>query len=222
MEKKINLKLTENPDVRELTLANGIAYPSDEELVMLILGRGTRNNPIRELSRQVVNTIASSRDENLLENLKKIEGMGESKSLAVCAALELGRRRRGYLKAVIEKPRDIIPYVQHYSMMHTEHFVTASVNGAHEILEIRLVSVGTTNKAIVHPREVFAEPLSEHASGIICCHNHPSGQCYPSSADMDTTRALLNASSILGIAFMDHIIITSNDYFSFLEHGLLN
>ena len=209
------------PNIRELTLLNGISYPDDEELIMLILGKGTKNNPIESLAEKVTKTINSSNEEELIPNLKKITGMGASRALVIAAALELGRRRRGILRSSINAPKDVIPFLQHYTLMPTEHFITVTVNGAKEILSTRVVSVGTINKALIHPREVFANAVSEYASGIICCHNHPCGQCYPSNADIDSTKILQKAAKILGIVFMDHIIITKEDYFSFLEHGML-
>lgn len=214
-------KSGKQPNIRELTLLNGISYPDDEELIMLILGKGTKNNPIESLAEKVTKAINSSNDEELIPNLKKINGMGESRALIIAAALELGRRRRGILRSSINAPKDVIPFLQHYTLMPTEHFITVTVNGAKEILSTRVVSVGTINKALIHPREVFANAVSEYASGIICCHNHPCGQCYPSNADIDSTKILQKAAKILGIVFMDHIIITKEDYFSFLEHGML-
>lgn len=214
-------KSGKQPNIRELTLLNGISYPDDEELIMLILGKGTKNNPIESLAEKVTKTINSSNEEELIPNLKKINGMGESRALIIAAALELGRRRRGILRSSVNAPKDVIPFLQHYTLMPTEHFITVTVNGAKEILSTRVVSVGTINKALIHPREVFANAVSEYASGIICCHNHPCGQCYPSNADIDSTKILQKAAKILGIVFMDHIIITKEDYFSFLEHGML-
>lgn len=214
-------KSGKQPNIRELTLLNGISYPDDEELIMLILGKGTKNNPIESLAEKVTKTINSSNEEELIPNLKKINGMGESRALIIAAALELGRRRRGILRSSINAPKDVIPFLQHYTLMPTEHFITVTVNGAKEILSTRVVSVGTINKALIHPREVFANAVSEYASGIICCHNHPCGQCYPSNADIDSTKILQKAAKILGIVFMDHIIITKEDYFSFVEHGML-
>ena len=214
-------KSGKQPNIRELTLLNGISYPDDEELIMLILGKGTKNNPIESLAEKVTKTINSSNEEELIPNLKKINGMGESRALVIAAALELGRRRRGILRSSINAPKDVIPFLQHYTLMPTEHFITVTVNGAKEILSTRVVSVGTINKALIHPREVFANAVSEYASGIICCHHQPCGQCYPSNADIDSTKILQKAAKILGIVFMDHIIITKEDYFSFLEHGML-
>ncbi|MBS7241584.1 MAG: DNA repair protein RadC [Treponema sp.] len=210
-----------HPDIRELTLANGISYPSDEELIMLILGRGTKGNPIGFLSDKVISVINSSNENDLIKKLTELPGMGSSKALSVAAALELGRRRRGYLHSVIRHPKDILQYVRQYSLEPAEHFITITTNGAHEILSTKVVSVGTVNKALIHPREVFADAVAEHASGIICCHNHPCNQCYPSDADIESTRQLQKASQILGISFLDHLIVTRDSYFSFLEHDML-
>ncbi|MBQ0039223.1 MAG: DNA repair protein RadC [Treponema sp.] len=224
MKNKISDYSNQNrhPDIRELTLANGISYPSDEELVMLILGRGTKDNPIARLSEEVVDAINSTNESELMERLTSIGGMGASKALAITAALELGRRRKGYLHSVIHQPKDIIQYVRQYSLEQAEHFITITTNGAHEILSQRIISVGTVNRALIHPREVFAPAIAEHASGIICCHNHPCNQCYPSEADIEATIQLQKASKVLGISFLDHIIITRDSYFSFLEHGMLD
>ena len=220
-----------HPDIRELTLKNGIGYPSDSELLMLMIGSGTKEMPVNILARKVMETLNTSNQENLIENLKNIKGMGDSKTLAIAAALELGRRRNSYLNAVINKPSDIIPYIQHYAMEQKEHFICASLNGAHEILKrnLRLVahvckkysntnveqddliSIGTINKTLIHPREIFADPISEHASAIICSHNHPYGECTPSAADIESTKIIKNSADILGIAFLDHIIISKNE-----------
>ena len=210
-----------HPEIRELTLANGIAYPSDEELVMLILGKGTKDNPIEQLSEKVIQAINASNEDNLVENLTAIDGMGSSRALAISAAIELGRRRKGFLHSIIRKPKDVVPYIKHYSLMKSEHFITITTNGAHEIIGSKVISTGTVSRALIHPREVFADAVSQHASGIICCHNHPCNQCYPSNADIESTKQLYKASSILGISFLDHIIIPRDGYFSFLEHGML-
>lgn len=215
-------KANKKPDIRELTLINGITFPSNEELIMLILGRGTQSNPIEKLSAEVMNVIETSSEKDIIEKLKMISGMGTSKVLAVAASLELGRRMTEHKNKTIEKPTDILPFIKHFSLKKTEHFITVTLNGAHELMNLHVISIGTTNRALIHPREVFEPAVTEHASGIICCHNHPFGHCYPSKADLDSTKALQEAAMVLGICFMDHLIITQNEYFSFLEHGLLN
>ena len=213
--------MNEKPSIRELTLLNGMAYPSDEELVMLILGSGTKAVPIEALSAKVVKAIAGSNPPELVAALLQIEGIGVTKALAVAAALELGRRHNRTPQALLKQPKDVLPYVQHYAMQQAEHFVCVSLNGSREVLSIHVLSKGGGNMAVIRPREIFCEPIKERASAIVLCHNHPSGDCLPSDADIETTSELDRASELLGIVLLDHIIITKTAYFSFLEHGLL-
>ncbi|MBB5217716.1 DNA repair protein RadC [Treponema rectale] len=209
------------PQIRELTLANGMSFPSDEELLMLILGKGTRNCPVEKLSAKVLQVINASNEDSLLQNLIEITGIGISRALTIAAVVEFGKRRFRHLKNVITRSSDLIQYLQHYTLDPVEHFITVTLNGSREILSIRTVSTGTVNKTIVHSREVFAQAVAEHASAIICCHNHPGGTCRPSKADFQSTQVLQEAALVLGIKFLDHIIISREGYFSFLENDLL-
>ena len=209
------------PNVRELTMKHGLSYPSDTELVMMILGSGTKDISVTQLSKSVVNKIYESNNDDIIQNLLSIRGMGKGKALAIAAAIEFGRRRNCHHNAKIINPCDVIPFVRSYSLNSQEHFICITLNGGHEIMQVRVVSVGTIDKTIVHPRELFSEALKENAAAIIVCHNHPSGDCRPSEEDIVTTETLIEASHILGIALLDHIIFDKTNYFSFVEHGLL-
>lgn len=209
------------PDLRERVLSRGILYPTDEELIMLIIGSGSKDDSVEQLSEKIIRVVDRSQTKKLISDLLKIKGVGHSKALAVAAAVELGRRRNSHLEAKVRCPNDIIPYLQNYAIKSQEHFITVCLSGAHEILNINVVSVGSGNKALVQPREIFSEAIKREASAIILCHNHPSGSCTPSSEDIETTRRLLNGSSLLGISILDHIIISKTSYFSFLENKLI-
>ena len=209
-------------EIRELTMKHGLSFPSEAELIMLILGSGTKDTPIRELSKQVLGTVLASNNENLLENLMTIKGMGKSKALMIAAALEFGKRINKNPQVALETPSAIVPYIQNYAMQKQEHFLCISLNGAREIISIRVVCTGTGNMAIISPAEVFSEAIKEHASAIVLCHNHPSENPNPSEDDIHTTVRLFQAAEILGIALLDHIIITKTRYFSFLEHDLID
>ena len=106
-------------------------------------------------------------------------------------------------------------------MSQKEHFLCISLNGANEILKIKVVSIGTVNHTLAHPREIYSDVIKENAAAVIVSHNHPSGNCEPSKEDIITTKTLKNAADILGISFLDHIIFSQNSYFSFMEHDLL-
>lgn len=209
------------PDIREKTLKHGIAFPFDEELVMLILGSGTKTMPVEEMACRIIDTLDASNEDNVVQNLLSLPGVGTGKALAVAAALELGRRRNNHLRAPIKNPRDIVPFVRNYAVSQKEHFLMITLNGGHEIIQIHVVSVGTLNRTLIHPREIFSEAIKENAAAIIICHNHPSGNCRPSDDDIETTKNILAASEIIGIALLDHIIIDCESYYSFMEHDVL-
>ena len=209
------------PDVREKALKHGIGFPFDEELVMLILGSGTKDMPVELMACKIMETLDCSDDDKIIENLLKLKGVGQSKALAVAAALELGRRRSSHLKAPIKTPQDVIPFVRNYAVSSKEHFLVITLNGGHEIIKIHCVSVGTLNRTLIHPREVFSQAIQENAAALIVCHNHPSGNCQPSKEDIETTKILLQASFIIGIELLDHVIIDCENYFSFLENHVL-
>lgn len=207
-------------EIRELTLKHGLSYPSDEELIMLILGHGTKKTPVDNLSVKVLEVLMKSNYENLIENLIKISGIGKTKALAVAAALELGRRQNRNPQSALSHPKDVIPFIQSYALSPTEHFICITLNGAREILSIRVVCTGSGNMAIIRMGDVFSEAIKEHASAVVFCHNHPGGNPSPSDDDIKTTKKLYAAAQLLQIAFLDHIIITRNSYFSFLEHNM--
>lgn len=211
----------EKPGVREKALTHGLDYPEDNELVMLILGSGNRNMPISTMAKKIIDTLDSSNADELVKNLINLPGIGKGKALAIAAALELGRRRHCYHGAHINSPENIIPFVRNYAICKKEHFLVITLNGGHDIIQIHIVSVGTVNRTLIHPREVFTEAIKENAAAIILCHNHPSGRTTPSDEDIVTTEKLIQASKIMGIPILDHLIIDCQNYFSFMEHGLL-
>lgn len=188
---------------------------------MLILGSGTRGRPVQDIARDIVSAIMATNRDSLVGELMKISGVGRNKALAVAAALELGRRASRSPQAVVNEPRDVIPYIQAYAMRPQEHFLAVSLNGAREIISIRVVCVGSGNMAVLRPAEIFSEAVKERASALVVSHNHPGGSLVPSAEDVRTTGDLLRASSVLGIALLDHIIIARGGYFSFSEHGML-
>ncbi|MBR6340319.1 MAG: DNA repair protein RadC [Treponema sp.] len=209
------------PDIREKTLKYGLGYPLDEELVMLILGSGSRQMSVQTMARKIVDVLNSGNSSDMVERLLKMKGVGQGKALAVAAAIEFGKRRTCHLGAHISSPSDLIPFVNHYAMNGKEHFLAVTLNGGHNIIQIHVVSIGTTNRALIHPREVFGEAIRENATALILCHNHPSGHTEPSPEDIEATNTLVEASKIIGIPILDHIIIDCNSYFSFKEKGLL-
>lgn len=211
----------DRPQVREKALRFGMNYPADEELVMLILGSGNKDASVEVLAKKIISALDSSNVEEVVSTLLKVKGVGKSKALAVAAALELGKRRSCHLGAHIRHPQDLIPFVRNYAICQKEHFLAVTLNGGHDIIQIHVVSVGTVNRTLIHPREIFNEAIRENAAALILCHNHPSGRTEPSKDDLETTKNLIQASEIMGIPILDHIIIDKENYYSFMENGLL-
>ena len=121
------------------------------------------------------------------KTLTQFEGVGDAKATLILAAIEFARRRIKPEGAKIETPADLLPHVRHYADRKQEHFLCATINGANEIMNIRVVSIGLIDRSPVHPREVFADALSDRASAIIVAHNHPSGTLEPSPSDIEIT-----------------------------------
>jgi DNA repair protein RadC len=114
-----------------------------------------------------------------------------------------------------------LPLIRHFADRKQEHFLRVTINGANEVLNVRVISIGLLDRTPVHPREVFADAITDRASGIILAHNHPEGGVEPSEADADVTRRIKQAGEIVGIHLLDHIIFNPTTYFSFLEAGKL-
>lgn len=133
----------------------------------------------------------------------------------------IAERKATYSKR-LSSPSDVVPLLRRYKNLQQEAFIVITLNGAHEVISIRMVSVGTLDRTIVHPREVFCDTITDRAAAVIVAHNHPSGNTDPSHEDRELTRRLKDAGSLLGIPVLDHIIIAKgSSYYSFLETGTL-
>ena len=217
-------KISEIPEPdrpREKLLKKGANSLSDIELVAILLGKGTQKQDVMSVARRVLRTLDVSSNRVDLKDLQKIEGVGPAKAALLSAALEFARRRIRPEGVKISLPPDVLPLIRHYADRKQEHFICISLNGANVVISTRIVSVGLVNKTQVHPREVFADPITDRASAIIVAHNHPGGGLNPSKEDIAVTKQLKSAGEILGIRLLDHIIFNHKGYYSFLEDGKL-
>jgi DNA repair protein RadC len=203
---------------REKMQAKGPAALSDHELLAILLGSGTKGSDVMTVAVRILKVLDGNKELSL-EDLQKIEGVGPAKATLIAAALEFARRRIRPEGLKITFPADVLPLIQHYGDRKQEHFICVSINGANEVIKSRVVSVGLVNKTQVHPREVFADPITDRASAIIVAHNHPSGTLNPSAEDKEITGQLKASGEVLGIRLLDHIIFNQRGYYSFLEHG---
>ncbi|MBP7095506.1 MAG: DNA repair protein RadC [Spirochaetia bacterium] len=209
------------PDVRERLALSGPGAVSDLELLMAVIGSGGRGRNVRALAREALELVDGSTTPPEPERLSALRGVGEALACRISAALELGRRLYGHRERRVAGPRDVWPLVAHWADRKQERFIRVSLNGAHEVISVRIVSVGLVNRAIVHPREVFADAVAERACALIVAHNHPSGRLEPSGEDLEITRRLKAAGETIGIPLLDHLVFSADGYFSFVEGGLL-
>jgi DNA repair protein RadC len=215
-------KLTDLPKLdrpRERLQTKGAEALSDLELIAILLGSGIKGHDVMTVAGRILKVLDADNGKPNLQELQKIEGVGLAKATLIVAALELARRRIRPEGLKITFPTDVLPLINHFADRKQEHFICISVNGANEVITTRVVSVGLVNKTQVHPREVFADPITDRASAIIVAHNHPVSSLTPSKQDIEATQRLKAAGETLGIGLLDHIIFNKKGYYSFLEHG---
>ena len=217
MKKIADLPKRERP--REKLLEKGAKALTDTELLAVLIGKGTKGRDVLALSRQLVKVVDQKGLDLSVADVLGIKGIGTAKAALIVAALEFVRRRVKEEGVKIQSPSDVVPLLKHYATRKQEHFISISLNGANEVMAIRVVTIGLIDKSHVHPREVFADILMERASSVIVAHNHPSGSLTPSREDLAVTRQLKEAAELLGIKLLDHIIFSHRGYYSFLEHG---
>jgi len=206
---------------REKLLAKGARALSDQELLAVLLGKGTPGMDVMALAGKLARVMDEKGLGVRSEDLTQFAGIGDAKSTLLLAAIEFARRRIKPEGVKIEMPADVLPLIRHYADRKQEHFLCTTVNGANEVIAVRVISIGLADRSPVHPREVFADAVADRASGIIVAHNHPAGGLEPSAADVEVTGQLKAAGSVVGIALLDHIIFNRTGYFSFLEAGKL-
>lgn len=206
---------------REKLKERGASALSNTELIAVILGSGNKEQDVLSLSSKVAKLMAENEGKLLLDDLSKIEGIGLAKASQILAGFELARRYIVKETKKISGADDVLPLINDIAGRPQEHFICISLNGANEVIEKRIVTVGLLDKSQVHPREVFADVITDRAASVILAHNHPSGEIKPSNSDLKIHEQLAEAGKILGIKVLDHIIITKKGYYSFQENGLI-
>lgn len=206
---------------RERLSAMGPACLTDKELLSILIGSGIKGKGVTALAEEVLHLLDITNYKTDFKTLKQVSGLGTARAALISAALEFCRRIFCPVHYKISFPRDVLPIVRHYAERRQEHFLCISLNGAQEVITSRIVSIGLLNRTVVHPREVFAGPITDRAASIICAHNHPSRNVFPSQEDRNVTFMLKKAGDTLGIKLLDHVIFSIEKYFSFQEQGEL-
>jgi len=221
MKKMRDVPLPDRP--REKIAKKGVSALSDNELIEVIIGRGTKGNDVRKIAKEIATRIQQSPQGISYADLLDIEGVGPSKASQIMACFELGQRHFKEEPSVpkVTKPENVLSLVSDLREKRQEHFVCITLNGAGKVLGNRTITVGLLNHSLVHPREVFTDAITDRAASIVCIHNHPSGSLEPSSQVIAITTQLREAGALAGIQLIDHIIVTKTGHLSMRERGLL-
>jgi len=206
---------------REKLLQKGVSSLKNEELLSVLLGFGVAGKDVRQLSKEIVKLLDDDFENISIDKLQHIHGLGIAKSAQIIASIELSRRYLIKNNATIKSAKDVYNELKDYTKKEQEYFILITLDGASHIINKRVLFIGTINQSLVHPREVFANAISDRSASIIIAHNHPSGTLKPSNADIQITDRLQKVAKIVGIELLDHVIIAKDGYYSFSENALL-
>jgi len=197
---------------REKLARYGVDKLSSAELLAILLRTGTKKLNVIKLADKILKTwphdsILSAE----IKDLKSVHGIGESKACEIIAMLELGRRLlRNKESVLLLSPQDVWRELRDIRNDRKEHFVVFFLDSRNQEIKREIISVGTLNENLVHPREVFEPAIKNNAAQIIIAHNHPSGDPEPSQSDIEVTRKLCHAGKILDIQILDHIVVSKD------------
>lgn len=214
---------------REKLLAKGPNSLSTAELLAIILSTGYKNKSALDLAKELLsaNQNKLSKVANLsFHDFCKIKGIGPAKAIAIVAVLELAKRKQREStpeKLKIRISNQAYDYLKPF-LLHLQHeeFYVLYLNRANEIITCKQLSKGGMTGTIVDQRLIFRFAVECGATNLILAHNHPSGQLTPSEQDKKITKKLVEIGELMEIHVVDHIIFTDNNYFSFLDEGLIN
>ena len=213
-------KLDKKDRPREKLLAKGAENLTDIELIQIIIGSGVKNADVTKISKQIKKLLDTNGYKIISEQLTAIKGVSTATATKLVALFELAEREFKDFTIIdsAEKAAMLVPELKDTKQ---EHLIVLSLDGANRLSQKRLISIGTLNASLVHPREVFADPITDRAASIIVIHNHPSGTPEPRDADIQITKRLQDAGKLLGINVLDHIIIAKNNIYSFTDDNTL-
>jgi DNA repair protein RadC len=212
---------------REKLARLGAASLGDNELVAILLVQGQVRMSALDLANALLTSVGGldGLARACRDDLVAVQGIGDARAAQVLAAVELGRRvmsQGGRARTQVTSPRAVAEFLMpQYGNRPVEQFGIVLLDTKHRVLRTTVLSVGTLDASIVHPREIFREATAGGAAAIVLFHNHPSGDPEPSREDTRLTERLIAAGVVMGIDVLDHIILGDARYFSFREKGTL-
>jgi DNA repair protein RadC len=220
MKKRLD-QIPEFDRPREKMVRKGPRALSSLELLCVLLGSGIKGKDVFAVASDILKATERGIDTISMEKLMHVDGVGLAKACQIMAAIEYSRRLLVGDDIRIKSVDDVLASVNELKDKKQEYFLTLTLDGASRLIQKRTVFIGSLNKSMVHPREVFADAIGDRAAGIIFVHNHPSGDADPSDEDFAITERLLEVAKVMGIDVMDHIIVGKKGHFSFRSEGLL-
>ncbi len=227
-EKRLTVReWAEDDRPREKMLRKGTQSLSDAELLAILIGSGSRNETVVELSRRILHDCHDNLNElaqlSIADLCKRFKGIGEAKAITILAAMELGKRRK--LSATLER-KQITSSVHLFELFEPimcdlphEEFWVALLNGANKVIEVKRLTQGGSRQTVVDIPMLLKMALEKSAQAVAVAHNHPSGQNRPSREDEEITRRIIKGCEAISIVFIDHIIIARGNYYSFADEG---
>ncbi len=187
---------------------------SDAELLAILLRTGTKDLNVIKLSQKILQKFENQKITDItIDELKTVHGLGTAKACEIIACFELGKRMlKGKKTSILLSPKDVWERMDDIRNSKKEHFVVFYLDSRNQEIQREIISVGTLNESLVHPREVFEGAIKNNAASIIIAHNHPSGDIQPSQADIEITKKLIHAGKILNIMIISHVIVTKDKW----------
>ena len=206
---------------RERLEKSGVSVLSDAELLAIILKTGNKEENVIDMSNRLISKFGFDKLFMCsLKELQEINGIGSAKSCQIVALFELNKRH-SYSKVLgkpIKTAKDVFDYCSpKMSSLDREQFMILHLDTKNKIIKDEIVSVGTLNASLIHPREIFKSAIKESAYAVILVHNHPSGDPEPSEEDKQITERLFEAGDLLGIKVLDHVIVGKENWYGFRE-----
>lgn len=210
------MKMSEKPNderPREKLKKKGPQALSDFELLQALIGSGGKTADVTMIAKDVKKLFQKHGANLTYEQLESVTGLGSAKITEILAAIEISKR---YLidteMPIVDSPEKAVEQLADISDKKQEYFVCLTLDGANRLIAKRTITIGTLTSSLVHPREVFADAITDRAASIIVAHNHPSGSLIPSKADIQVTERLSQTAKLVGINLIDHVIIAKTGF----------
>lgn len=205
---------------REKFLKKGPDSLSSSDLLAILLGSGTKGVNVQQLSQKIIKKFGKNFLDIKINDLKKVQGIGEAKALQIIASIALVKRfdvKNNKNELVIKNSSDVESIIYDIKEKKKEYLICLYLNARNALLKKEVISIGLLDKTLLHPREIFYPATELNASSVILVHNHPSGELEPSKKDLQVVEKITQAGEIMGIPVIDFIIVSEKGSYSFYK-----